>query len=69
VELQVAPLQKTRAGQIEFRVEKQRGSTYLLWTNLGGSYLPQPAANLSARRLNLSYGIRFSGAAGRGKQP
>ena len=69
VELQVAPLQKTRAGQIEFRVEKQRGSTYLLWTNLGGSYLPQPAANLSARRLNLSYGIRFSGAAGRGKHP
>jgi hypothetical protein len=67
VELQGAPLQKTRSGQIEFRVEKQRGSAYLLWANLGGSYLPQPAANLSARQLNLSYGIRFSGAAGRGK--
>jgi hypothetical protein len=87
VELQVAPLQKTRVEQIEFRIEKKRfvprgskaagrphpllkpqGSTYLLWTNLGGSYLPQPAADLSARRLNLSYGIRFSGAAGSGKR-
>lgn len=69
VELQAEPRQKTRSEQIEFRIEKQR-NRHLLWTNLGGSYLPQPAANLSARRLNLSFGIRFGGAPrGRGKFP
>jgi hypothetical protein len=71
VELQKAPAQPTRRGQIEFRVEKKRGGArggvYLLWANLGGSYLPQPAAGLSGRRLNLSYGIRFSAAWGRAK--
>ncbi len=76
VDLQVSPRQKSRVGQIEFRAEKQRfmprgsaaigrpyprGRRYLLWANLGGSYLPQPATNLSARRLDLSYAIRFSG--------
>lgn len=78
VELQVLPFRKTASGKIEFRVEKKRrlprgttaarGRTLLLWANLGGSYLPQPAANLSTRRLHISYGIRFSGAPGRGKR-
>jgi len=70
VGLLAAPGRHTRRGQIEFRVEKKRGGArggaYLLWANLGGSYLPQPAAELSTRRLNLSYGIRFSAAAGGG---
>jgi hypothetical protein len=68
VELLASPLQRTRSEQVEFRVEKQQGKAYLLWVNLGGSYLPQPAANLSTRRLDLSYLIRFGGAAGRGKR-
>lgn len=78
VELQVSPLQTGRNGQIEFRVEKKRrlprgttaarGGALLLWANLGGSYLPQPAANLSARRLHISYGICFGGAPERGKR-
>jgi hypothetical protein len=67
VELQVSPRQTTRSEQVEFRVEKPRGRAYLLWANLGGSYLPQPAADFSARSLILSYSIRFSAAAGRGK--
>jgi hypothetical protein len=67
VELEAAPQQKTRSEQLEFRVEKQR-SGYLLWANLGGSYLPQSAVNLAARRLALSYDIRFSGKGSRGKQ-
>lgn len=70
VELLTAPGRHTRSGQIEFRVEKKRGGArggaYLLWANLGGSYLPQPASGLSARVLNLSYGIRFSAAPGGG---
>jgi hypothetical protein len=65
VELLAAPSQNTRSEPIEFRVEKPRGSAYFLWVNLGGSYLPQPAERLSARKLHLSYGIRFSGAAGK----
>jgi hypothetical protein len=72
VELQAAPSQQTRTVQIEFRIEKKRSiprsSTYLLWVNLGGSYLPQSAVSLSGRRLNLSYGIRFSAADGRRKR-
>jgi len=68
VELLTAPERHTRSGQIEFRVEKKRGKArggaYLLWANRGGSYLPQPASGLPARVLNLSYGIRFSAAAG-----
>jgi hypothetical protein len=48
---------------------KPQGSAYLLWANLGGSYLPQPAANLSTRKLNLSYGIRLSGSGGRAMRP
>ena len=78
VELQVSPFRKTTSGKIEFRVEKKRrlprgttaarGRTLLLWANLGGSYLPQPAANLSTRRLHISYGIRFSGAPGSAKR-
>ena len=70
VELLMAPGRRTRSGQIEFRVEKKRGGArggaYLLWANLGGSYLPQPASDLSARVLNLSYGIRFSAEPGGG---
>jgi hypothetical protein len=67
VELLASPLQQTQSEQIEFRVEKQPGKSYLLWVNLGGSYLPQPAAKLSTRKLDLSYAIRFGGAGGRGK--
>ena len=71
VELQPAPEQATRTGKIEFRIEKKRlaprGSAYLLWANLGGSYLPQPAAGLSSHSLQLSYRLDFS-AAGRGKR-
>jgi hypothetical protein len=63
VELLAEPAQPTRRGQIEFRVEKKRGAArggvYLLWANLGGSYLPQSAADLSDRRLNRVCGIRF----------
>jgi hypothetical protein len=64
VELQPESAHKSRTGKIEFRVEKKRlpprGGAYLLWANLGGSYLPQPAANLSAQRLKLSYSLGFS---------
>jgi hypothetical protein len=67
VGLLASPLQETQSEQIEFRVEKQPGKSYLLWVNLGGSYLPQPAAKLSTRKLDLSYAIRFGGACGRGK--
>jgi hypothetical protein len=59
VELEASPRQMTRSEQLEFRVEKRR-SAFLLWANLGGSYLPQRAADLSDRRLQLSYNIRFS---------
>jgi hypothetical protein len=61
VQLRAAARQVTRNEQIEFRVERRRAG-FLLWCNLGGSYLPQPACNLSARRLKLSYEIGFSGA-------
>jgi hypothetical protein len=63
VNLRAAPRQDTRNEQMEFRVERRR-AVFLLWCNLGGSYLPQPAANLSARRLNLSYEIGFGGTGG-----
>jgi hypothetical protein len=61
VQLQASPRQATRSEQIEFRVERRRTGC-LLWCNLGGSYLPQSAANLSDRSVNLSYEIGFSGA-------
>jgi hypothetical protein len=68
VELLTAPGQHTRRGHIEFRVEKKRagarGGGYLLWANLGGSYLPRPAADLPTGDLHLSYGIRFDAAVG-----
>ncbi len=60
LQLIAAPAYKTRTEQIEFRVRKRRGG-YLLFANLGGSYLPQTAESVSARKQMLSYGIGFTG--------
>ena len=56
VQLTAAPAYKTRTEQIEFRVRKRRGG-YLLFANLGGSYLPQTAGFITNRKQVLSYGI------------
>jgi len=56
VQLTAAPDYKTRTEQIEFQVRKQRGG-YLLFANLGGSYLPQRAGFITNRMHVLSYGI------------
>jgi len=56
VQLTAAPAYKTRTGQIEFQVRKRRGG-YLLFANLGGSYLPQTAGLITGRKQALSYGI------------
>jgi hypothetical protein len=56
VQLTAAPDYKTRTEQIEFQVRKQRGG-YLLFANLGGSYLPQRAGFITNRMHVLSYWI------------
>lgn len=56
VQLTSAPAYKTRTEQIEFQVRKRRGG-YLLFANLGGSYLPQTAGFIINRKQVLSYGI------------
>ncbi|UCF97111.1 MAG: hypothetical protein JSV89_18350 [Spirochaetaceae bacterium] len=60
VVLEAAPQYGTRTEQIEFRVEKKRGR-YLLWANLGGSYLPRSTMLLSGRRQFLSYSLGRAG--------
>jgi hypothetical protein len=60
VQLTAAPAYKTRTEQIEFQVRKRRGG-YLLFANLGGSYLPQTAGIITNRKHMFSYGIGLPG--------
>jgi hypothetical protein len=59
MELETAPKYKTLTDWIEFRAAKRRGE-YLLWVNLGGSYLPHPAAALPAPAQDLSYSVGYT---------
>jgi hypothetical protein len=60
LQLIAAPAYKTRTEQIELQVRKRRGG-YLLFANLGGSYLPQTAGFITNRKQVLSYGIGLPG--------
>jgi len=60
VQLIAAPAYKTRTEQIEFQVRKRRGG-YLLFANLGGSYLPQTTGFITDRKQLLTYGIGLPG--------
>jgi hypothetical protein len=61
LELEASPSHKTRTELLDFRVCRRRGR-YLLWANLGGSYLPQPVELLGSGTHRLSYSIRPGGS-------